>query len=777
MCVQYLRIGQRAGIVLTMFLAGAGLLSNEAFAAASPGARFIKPTSGSSKGGTVVTITGTNFQSGATVTIGGSPLTNVTVLNSTSIRGTTSAHVAGGADVIVTNPDGQQAALRTMLLNQGFESAAADWLFTGTGTANVVNSVGNAHNGTYYAELNAPAGNQPKFFAATGGQSEYFAVSPGDVITFGGWAYRVSGDGRARWAMEVSDAKKKNAVFLAAAPANVADQQWELQESKYTIPTGKAFVRIYCEVTQNTVDAVARFDDAILNNDSGTTTGYTFVSPPILSTIAPNWGAPAGGTTRTVFGTGFGAGDKVTLGGTEATNIVVNSANAITFFVPPKSTGTVDVTVTAPDGHSSTLADGYTYKTPPAPPAAMTEIHHIVYAIQENRSFDAYFGVMNTYRANHGINDSAVDGLNLNTALPDISGQLVKPFHMLTGCMENTQPSWNASHIDYNNGKMDNFMKTGNYFSQSSIIDPNGTRAIGYHNWSDLPYYYALGFNFGISDHWFSSVMGPTGPNRAYTFAGTSLGYVSTPQPPSGGFPNLTIFDLLDQAGISWKYYYQNSNATWIPEWSVYTRDRSKIVPLNPNYYNDLADESTFPEVVFIEENGDKDEHPKPDPGTTGSSQNIQQGALLVSKIVDALMESPSWKSSVFILTWDENGGMHDHVVPPTRPKPDGYLPRKNPTVDQPGVFDQSGFRVPLIVVSPWTGPHQVSHTVNDHTAILKFIETRFKLPPLTARDAAADDMLEFFNFTNPPWMTPPSMPTQPTNGPCNLNSERAPGS
>jgi phospholipase C len=79
--------------------------------------------------------------------------------------------------------------------------------------------------------------------------------------------------------------------------------------------------------------------------------------------------------------------------------------------------------------------------------------------------------------------------------------------------------------------------------------------------------------------------------------------------------------------------------------------------------------------------------------------------------------------------------------------------------------------------VSPWTGPHQVSHTVNDHTAILKFIETRFKLPPLTARDAAADAMLEFFNFTNPPWMTPPSMPTQPTNGPCNLNSERAPGS
>jgi phospholipase C len=178
--------------------------------------------------------------------------------------------------------------------------------------------------------------------------------------------------------------------------------------------------------------------------------------------------------------------------------------------------------------------------------------------------------------------------------------------------------------------------------------------------------------------------------------------------------------------------------------------------------------------VVFIEENGDKDEHPKPDPGTTGAAASVQHGAQLLSRIIGGLMESPSWSSSVFILTWDEGGGIHDHVVPPSLPEPDGYTPGTKPG-DEPGLFNQAGFRVPLIVISPWTGPHQVSHTVRDHTSILKLIETRFGLPPLTARDADADDMREFFNFSTPPWLTPPPLPAQPTNGPCNLNSETAP--
>lgn len=130
---------------------------------------------------------------------------------------------------------------------------------------------------------------------------------------------------------------------------------------------------------------------------------------------------------------------------------------------------------------------------------------------------------------------------------------------------------------------------------------------------------------------------------------------------------------------------------------------------------------------------------------------------------------------------------MHDHVAPlANQPAPDGYPPVKQAGVDQPGTFNQFGMRVPLVVVSPWTVPHLVSHTVRDHTSILKLIETRFSLPPLTARDAAADNMMEFFNFASPAWITPPPacsgtntnacLVPQPTNGVCNLNLEKAPG-
>jgi phospholipase C len=181
--------------------------------------------------------------------------------------------------------------------------------------------------------------------------------------------------------------------------------------------------------------------------------------------------------------------------------------------------------------------------------------------------------------------------------------------------------------------------------------------------------------------------------------------------------------------------------------------------------------------VVFIEEGGNLDEHPKPNPGTNGFSQNIQLGANLMSGIIGTLMQSPSWTSSVFILSYDEAGGLHDHVPPPAnQPIPDGYRPFTNPGTDQPGIFNQFGMRVPLAVVSPWTGPHLVSHTIRDHTAILKLIETRFSLPPLTSRDAAADNMVEFFNFSSPPYMTPPTLASQPTNGVCNLNLGKAPG-
>ncbi len=773
------------------------------FAGAAPLIDHIAPTFGTVNGGTSINIHGTNFQNGATVTIGGVPLTITQPVGSTLIVGTTSAHVAGGADVVVTNADMQTNTLSSTLYNQGFESGNMRWAYTGSGTGTIVNcstsgcgTINNAHSGTYYAELSSTvAGNHPSFSVADNtGKTLYFPVTPGDMITFGGWAYRVSGNGSARWTIEVTDSNKANASYIAAPPANIQDPQWELQQGTYTVPSGKAFLRLFCEITGATVATVARFDDAVLQRSPEGTFGYTYMSTPWLNSVSPNSGAPAGGTTRTVWGTGFQNGSTVTVGGAAATNVVVNSANAITFFVPAHSAGTANVVVTGPDLQpSNTLASAYSYQVPPAPPAGWSAIHHIVYTLQENRSFDQYFGMMPQYRSALGITDNPpVNGLPLNTSLRDIAGNQVLPYHLQTECEENLQPSWNAQHIDYDGGKMDDFMLTGNMFSTSSTIDPNGTRAVGYYDQTDLPFYYSLAFQFATSDSWFSAAMANTGANRAYVVAGTSLGSVGTPTPPTGGFPNMTIFDLLDQAGVTWRYYYQDSAPAWIPIWSVYFKDPNNIQPI-ANYYTDVDNESTFPQVVFIEEAGSVDEHPKPNPGASGSTGTIQLGANRTAQIINALLTSPSWTSSVMIFSYDEAGGLHDHVTPPlNQAMPDGYAPQTNPGSDQPGLFNQFGMRVPLVVVSPWTVPHFVSHTVRDHTSILKFIETRFSLPPLTARDAAADNMAEFFgnNLSSgtQPWVTPPltsttcspsltnaCLVTQPTNGVCNLSVEASP--
>jgi phospholipase C len=255
-----------------------------------------------------------------------------------------------------------------------------------------------------------------------------------------------------------------------------------------------------------------------------------------------------------------------------------------------------------------------------------------------------------------------------------------------------------------------------------------------------------------------------------YLFAATSFGHIRPDPPPTGGWTQPTIFDNMDKAGVSWVYYYQNNNY-YLPQWSTYQRDASKLKPI-ANWYNDIQNEPTLPSVIFIERGGGSglDEHP----GT-----QVQTGAADAAKIINALMSSPSWQASVFILTYDEGGGEYDHVIPATNVPPDSIAPMLKPG-DAQGDFMHDGQRVPIIVFSPWTRPHFVSHTWRDHTSILRLIEDRFSVKSLTARDAAADNMMEFFNFANPAWMTPPKLKAQPappnTSGVCNFNLERAPG-
>ena len=461
----------------------------------------------------------------------------------------------------------------------------------------------------------------------------------------------------------------------------------------------------------------------------------------------------------------------------------------------------------------------------------LERLNHIIFFAQENRSFDSYFGAMRAYWAANGYPDQQFDGLpqfNPMSGIPPLYGppptnpgcdpnapppadcsfdpnNPVTSYHLITQCIENPSPFWNESHVDWDyNHQTDDGPFMGNGFvwtaahdgRNDGYFDVNGARVMGYYDWTDLNYYYFMATQFATSDRWFNPEMTRTEPNRSYVIAATSHGYVY----PIGSngehiLPVTPIFEELQNAGISWKIYvdpgstcsgppYETSclvslsyiqNFTWKSN-VQYPTNIGTIGVAGSDFDNDLAN-GTLPQVVMIEpaSNAGLDEH--------GSDYdqypiNIQAGAKYASGVINSVMNSQYWKDSAIIFTYDEYGGIYDHVAPQPAVSPDGIAPSDLKPTDicygTPGTgtcdFTYTGYRVPLIVISPYTKKNYVSHTVMDTTAWLKLVEERFNLSPLTARDAAQPDMSEFFDFNNPPWMTPPTPPAQLTNGACYLN-------
>jgi phospholipase C len=411
-----------------------------------------------------------------------------------------------------------------------------------------------------------------------------------------------------------------------------------------------------------------------------------------------------------------------------------------------------------------------------------SSINHIVVLMQENRSFDSYFGQLPAYWAANNIPAQQFDGMPANASNPSFDGlSTISAFHLRTQCFENVSPSWNESHVQWNRqsptsstATMDGYVFTAAKFSRTpkppsegTFVDVEGFRAMGYYDASDLNYYYFMATNFATSDRWFSPIMTRTQANRLYLYAATSAGHVYSPAQP---LTTKTIFELLDAAGVSWKIYETDPGTTFLQFFQPYgSQHAANVVPVS-EYLTDVQN-GTLPSVAFIEggyESG-RDEHP---------NNNVQTGAAYVASLINALMNSPSWNDSVFILTYDEGGGIFDHVPPVQTVSPDGIPPSDLQPDDICTVnggancdFTVTGFRVPLIVVSPFTRKNFVSHTPADYTAILKLIETRFSLGSLTQRDAAQMDMTEFFDFNNPVWMTPPTPPDQVTNGLCDFQA------
>src|SRR5262249_4812791 len=429
--------------------------------------------------------------------------------------------------------------------------------------------------------------------------------------------------------------------------------------------------------------------------------------------------------------------------------------------------------------------------TPTPMPAAgnLTSLNHLVLFMQENRAFDHYFGQLNAYRAKQtpplpqdlDTWTSGTDKTPANVSTPGFDpvtgkkGPPISAFHMQSACSENLSPSWNESHRIFNldhSGSgvftMDGFAFVEGHFAhdeflagQPGFTDFTGKRAMGFYDDSDLPFYYFMAANFATSDRWFSAAPTRTHPNRFYWLAATSPGLVV---PPHHQINAKTIFQLMDENKVTWKIY-TTSNNTYYSYFSYSNTHKTNVVPLS-QYFTDVQN-GTLPQVSYIETgievNGvsrsSVDEHPE---------NNIQRGAQFAARLINALMNSPSWKDTAFILTFDEGGGLFDHVPPMSVPSPDG-IPPIMPATNQPGDFTLSGFRVPMIVISPFSKKNFVSHTPMDFTAALKLIETRFKLPNLTQRDAAMPDMSEFFDFSTStgPWATPPTPPPQEINKPC----------
>lgn len=479
--------------------------------------------------------------------------------------------------------------------------------------------------------------------------------------------------------------------------------------------------------------------------------------------------------------------------------------------------------------------------------ATLQSINHIIIFAQENRSLDTYFGAMRAYWAQAGFPDQSFDGLPqfnpttgeapLQAPAPAIPGcdatqpfpdsdvchvdttNLISSFHFTSVCQETPSPYWSEAHRDWDlDDPLGNSAAVNNGFvvtaaddarqQSPTLMDTNGIRAMGYFDWTDLNYYYFMASNFATSDRWFTPVMDRTQINRMYLLAATSQGHV---HPLSGSEPLITattIFEELQNAGITWKIYVnpQGLNSSSGP----CSPDPNPSCLMNGTYMNqfqykktiladpDLAQNivpisqfttdvqnGTLPQFALIEPAGaaDLDEHPTDE--DTQPPVNVQSGANYVSGLINTFMNSQSWKDSIMLFTYDEFGGFYDHVSPQPMPSPDGIAPMDLiPTdeCDQAGQtggptcdFTWTGYRVPLIVISPYTRKNFVSHEVRDYTAMLKLTETRFDVPALTQRDAAQTDMSEFFDFINEPWATPPAPPAQVRTGQCTLNAPPQP--
>jgi phospholipase C len=436
----------------------------------------------------------------------------------------------------------------------------------------------------------------------------------------------------------------------------------------------------------------------------------------------------------------------------------------------------------------------------------LPQIEHIVILMMENHSYDNYLGMLDG-RGDGLPRDAQGEPSSTNKAE---DGTVVRMRHFNGTKQKGGIPTqtWNATHIQWGEGRCDGFVQS----IERTVPGRDASIAMTYWDAKDLPFYYGLARTFPLATRWFSSCLGPTFPNRRFMISGTAHGLIDdlpfgmVDYPASG-----TVFDLLSAHGISWVNYHHLSSVriNWrllsrssglnslrvlgaltaaifpqlVPALESKLQTTAGLYPLGfLRAINHLRPITTFwqaaragklPAVSIVD----------PDFGACSEEnpQDIHIGEGFAAKVINAVMTGKGWPKTLLIWLYDEHGGYFDHVDPPSAVEPDDVpghsILERNPLLrlllsftsyakqlraadEGPTTYDRLGFRVPAVIISPYAKPEYVTSTVYDHTSILKLIERKWNLPPLTRRDAAATDPLDAVDFESPPhFLTPPALP------------------
>jgi phospholipase C len=445
----------------------------------------------------------------------------------------------------------------------------------------------------------------------------------------------------------------------------------------------------------------------------------------------------------------------------------------------------------------------------------LPQIEHIVVLMMENHSYDNYLGMLQGRGEGFPLGaDGEPEVFN-----PGPDGVPIRAHHLPATVQHPQVPSqsWHACHLQWDAGTCKGFVaSTQNVLPDAeSPPDPESDAAISMGYWSedDLPFYYGLARVFPLADHWFSSCLGPTFPNRRFLIAGTAHGLIDDlpfdllDSPPAG-----TIFDMLTRHEISWANYHAvPGDKSAVRRYAHHKRRVARrrllrmarslravtegvqkdlqftanVYPLGiarymlhvrstDQFFAD-ADNGTLPAFSIVDPDFDVYSEENP--------QDIRKGESFAAEVINRVMRGKGWPRTVLIWVYDEHGGYHDHVPPPAAVPPDDvegrsligspsrlhnllqfFFPRMVHNAENmaqgPRSYDRYGFRVPAVIMSPYARPDYVLSEVLDHTSVLKLLEEKWNLPALTARDAAAASPLGALDLMRPPaFLEPPSLP------------------